>query len=67
MARLIARAGLDVPEYQGTEGWIMPIPAVFVVGTDGQIVARDVDPDYRQRTELDDVLGMLESVRHQPA
>ena len=67
MARLIARAGLDVPEYQGTEGWIMPVPAVFVVATDGQIVARDVDPDYRQRTELDDVLGMLESVRHQPA
>jgi peroxiredoxin len=60
MARLIASSGLDIPEYQGTEGWIMPIPAVFVVGTDGRIIARYVDPDYRRRMELSDILRVLE-------
>ncbi len=60
MARLIAGAGKDIPEYQGTEGWIMPVPAVFVVGTDGIIVARHVDPDYRRRMELSDILSVLE-------
>lgn len=60
MARLIASSGLDIPDYQGTEGWIMPIPAVFVVGADGRVIARHVDPDYRSRMELSDVLGVLE-------
>ena len=67
MARLIASSGLDIPEYQGTAGWIMPVPAVFVIGTDGRILARHVDPDYRRRMELDDVLDVLARVSGQPA
>lgn len=66
MARLIAGAGWHVPEYQGSEGWIMPIPAVFVVETDGSVIARHVDPDYRRRMELTDVLGILERIGVQP-
>ncbi|MFM9977879.1 MAG: peroxiredoxin-like family protein [Sphingomonadaceae bacterium] len=60
MARLIAGADLDVPQYQGTKGWIMPVPAVFVVGTDRRVIARHVDPDYRRRMEPSDILGVLE-------
>ncbi len=67
MARLIASSGLDIPEYQGTEGWIMPIAAVFVVGTDRRIVARHVDPDYRRRMELTDILSVLERIDSKPA
>jgi peroxiredoxin len=67
MAKLIAGAGWHVPEYQGTDGWIMPIPAVFVVGSDGRVIARHVDPDYRRRMELADVLGILEHCGVQPA
>ncbi len=67
MARLIASSGLDIPEYQGTEGWIMPVPAVFVVGTDGRVIARHVDPDYRRRMELADLLGVLERIGTQAA
>jgi peroxiredoxin len=66
MARLIASSGLDIPEYQGTDGWIMPVPAVFVVGTDGRVIARHVDPDYRRRMELEDVLGVLERASGKP-
>jgi peroxiredoxin len=67
MARLIASSGLDIPEYQGTEGWIMPVPAVFVVGTDGRVIARHVDPDYRRRMELEDVLGVLKRLDQKAA
>ena len=67
MARMIAGAGLDIPEYQGTEGWIMPVPAVFVVGTDRRVIARHVDPDYRCRMDLDAVLGVLERLVGQTA
>lgn len=59
MERLIAGAGWDVPAYQGNDAWMLPIPATFVVGTDGLIKARYVDPDYRRRMEIDDLLGAL--------
>jgi peroxiredoxin len=55
MSSMIAGAGWDIPQYQGQEGWILPIPSVFVVGQDGIITARHVDPDYRRRLELDDL------------
>lgn len=56
MSSLIAAAGWDVPRYQGTEGWVLPIPAVFVVATDGRIVASQFDADYRRRMELTDIV-----------
>ncbi len=40
---------------------MLPIPATFVVGTDGVIKARHVDPDYRRRMEIDDLLATLKS------
>lgn len=55
MSAMIGGAGWDIPKYQGNEGWILPIPSVFVVGQDGLIKARHVDPDYRRRLDLDDL------------
>lgn len=55
MSSMIAGSGKDIPQYQGHEGWILPIPSVFVVGQDGLIKARHVDPDYRRRLELDNL------------
>lgn len=57
MASLIAAAGWDVPRYQGTSGWVLPIPAVFAVGSDGIVRAAHVDPDYRRRMELADIVA----------
>jgi peroxiredoxin len=56
MSDLIASAGWDIPRYQGDKVWILPIPAVFLVGSDGIIRARHVDPDYRRRMEITDLL-----------
>jgi len=49
----------DLPEYQGNDSWMLPIPATFVVGQDGRIKARFVDPDYRKRMAIDDLLAAL--------
>jgi peroxiredoxin len=57
MSSLIEGAGWDIPKYQGHDGWILPIPSVFVVGQDGIIKARHVDPDYRRRMELGDIIA----------
>lgn len=63
MASMIASAGWDIPGYQGYEGWMLPIPAVFVVGQDGVVRARHVDPDYRRRMEIDDLLREVDLIR----
>jgi peroxiredoxin len=63
METLMAATGRDVPAYQGNPAWMLPIPATFVVGTDGIIVARHVDPDYRRRMDIDQVLAALRSAR----
>jgi peroxiredoxin len=38
---------------------MLPIPATFVVGADGLIKARFVDPDYRKRMAIEDMLQAL--------
>jgi len=62
MSSMIAGAGWDIPEYQGDGSWILPIPAVFLVSSDGIIRARHVDPDYRKRMEVSDLLQAIRSV-----
>jgi peroxiredoxin len=51
----------DLPSFQGNDTWTLPIPATFVVGMDGLIRARFVDPDYRKRMAIDDLLAALRS------
>ena len=60
---MIAEAGWDLPAYQGNAAWMLPIPATFVVGTDGKVKARFVDPDYRKRMAIEDMLEALRSER----
>lgn len=55
--------GLQLERYQGSGAWFVPIPATFVVGPDGRIAARYVDPDFRKRMEIDDILAALRAIR----
>jgi peroxiredoxin len=52
-------AGYDISPFQGNEDWILPIPATFVIGQNGRVKARYIDPDYRKRMEIDDLLKAL--------
>ena len=55
-------AGWDVSPYHGNSAWMLPIPATFVVGGDGIVKTRFVDPDYRKRMEVEDILSALRAV-----
>ena len=59
MQELMTRAGWDVSRSQGSDTWLLPVPATFVVGTDGEVKARFVDPDYRKRMTIEDLLSAL--------
>jgi len=60
MREYMTGIGRNLPDYQGNESWILPIPATFVVGRDGRIRARFLDPDYRKRAAVDDLVAALQ-------
>jgi peroxiredoxin len=49
---------------------MLPVPATFVVDRDGIVRARYIDPDYRRRMELDDIVAAVAALgagdSHQP-
>jgi peroxiredoxin len=52
---------LDISRFQGGDDWMLPIPATFVVGRDGLVKARFIDPDFRKRMEIDDLIAAVRS------
>jgi len=63
VADLMQGHGYRLAEYQGNDGWFVPLPATFVVGADGRVLARRVDPEFRQRMEIADILAALDKAR----
>jgi peroxiredoxin len=59
MEEHMLKIGRTLPAYQGNESWMLPIPATFVVDRDGRIKARFVDPDYRKRMAVDELVAAL--------
>ena len=57
----------NLARFHGNDGWVLPIPATFVVGRDGLVKARFVDPDFRRRMEIDDLLAALAARQEQLA
>ena len=51
----------NIPAFQGNSSWMLPIPATFVVGRDGLIRARFIDPDYRKRMTITEMLAAMRS------
>jgi peroxiredoxin len=60
MKEYMTSIGRNLPDYQGNDSWILPIPATFVVGHDGRIKACFADPDYRQRMTIEDLIAALQ-------
>lgn len=52
---------VNIPAFQGNSSWMLPIPATFVVGRDGLIRARFIDPDYRKRLTITEMLAAMRS------
>ncbi len=47
--------GIDLPRFQGREGWFLPIPATYVVDANRRIKAGFVNPDFRKRMTLEQI------------
>lgn len=53
---------LDLESINNGNGSVLPIPATFVIGTDGVVSWRFVDVDYRTRSEPDDIIEALKKL-----
>lgn len=56
------RLTLDLAEYNGQERFVLPVPAVFVIDSQGVIRFADADVDYRNRAEPSAILTALQAL-----
>ncbi len=60
---IYARFGHALPDKNGDDSWVLPIPATYVLDTNGVIVLAFVDVDYRNRLEPAEIVAALEALR----
>jgi hypothetical protein len=41
---------------------MLPIPAVFVLNREGVVISRHVNPDYRERADIDEIISSLRAL-----
>ncbi len=59
---IYTRFGHALPDKNGDESWVLPLPATYVIDTDGTIALGYVDVDYRNRLEPAEILTALQSL-----
>jgi peroxiredoxin len=62
MRPLYLEWGLDIPAHNGDDSWEIPIPATYVIDTQGVIRAAYVNKDYTQRMEPADIIVALKQL-----
>lgn len=60
---LYRKCGLDIERYQGNATWFVPIPATFVLDRNGTVIGRKVDPDFRHRMDIDEIIDALATAK----
>jgi peroxiredoxin len=64
-ARLIERAlGWDLLTFRGTEPWINPMQARFIINRDGRIAFAEIAFNYEERTDPANLVPLLLQLRH---
>jgi peroxiredoxin len=54
--------GIDIPTHNGNPTFELPIPATYIVATDGTIIHSFVNPDYTQRLDPEEIITTLQQV-----
>jgi peroxiredoxin len=59
---IYARFGHALPDKNGDDSWVLPIPATYVIDRDGTVALAFVDVDYRNRLEPKEILTVLQAL-----
>ena len=55
--------GNDLARINDDPSWVLPMPARYVIGTDGVIAYAEVNPDYTRRPDPSELLPVLDHLR----
>jgi peroxiredoxin len=55
--------GNDLAIGNGEDSWTLPMPARYVIGTDGVIAYAEINPDYTRRPDPSELLPVLAGLR----
>ena len=59
---IYAGFGIDLPAHNGDDTFELPIPATYVIGTDGTVSHAFVNADYTKRLEPADIVAALQAL-----
>ena len=59
---LYIELGHTLPDYNGTDDWLLPVPATFIIDRRGHIALAHINVDYTQRYEPTDAIAILLSL-----
>lgn len=59
LKRVYLEMKIDLPRYNGDNSWELPMPARFVIDSQGIIRYADFDPDYTTRPDPEETLAAL--------
>lgn len=63
LAKLYSDFGNNLPVVNDDPAWVLPMPARYVIATDGTIAYSEVNPDYTQRPDPSELLPVLDRLR----
>ena len=55
--------GNNLPVANDDPSWVLPMPARYVIGSDGVIAYAEINPDYTQRPDPSELLPVLDRLR----
>lgn len=63
VAKQLKSSGIDLAAYQGDDKADLTIPATYVIDKQGKIIFSYVDADYRNRTDPEEVIRAIRSLK----
>ncbi len=57
------KLGIDIPEANGDDSFELPVPATYVIDTDGKVKLAFIDADYTQRLDPETVISVLTKIQ----
>jgi peroxiredoxin len=63
LAKTYSDFGNNLPVVNDDPAWVLPMPARYVIATDGTIAYSEVNPDYTQRPDPSELLPVLDRLR----
>ncbi len=60
LRKLYTELGHALPDVNGTDDWVLPVPATFVINQQRRVILANINVDYRNRLEPEAAIAILQ-------